>query len=86
MTDHACTHAAGKALHLLDRKEMAYTLQTPFRKAGYRPLGVQCLNSTQDSKILTGSFRHTSIICMSYADSDHVSMFLYFMKTGCEYF
>ena len=51
--DRPCTHAAGKALHLLDRKEMAYTLQTPFPKAGYRPLSVQCLDSTQDSKILT---------------------------------
>ena len=51
MTDQPCTHAAGKALHLLDRKEIAYTLQTPFHKAGYRPYSVQFLNSTQDSKI-----------------------------------
>ena len=51
MTDQLCTHAAGKALHLLDRKEIAYTLQTPFHKAGYRPHSVQFLNSTQDSKI-----------------------------------
>ena len=26
---------------------MAYTLQNPFCKAGYRPVSVQCLNSTQ---------------------------------------
>ena len=37
MTDHA-PHEAGKALHLLDRKEMAYT---PFD----RPLSFQCQNS-----------------------------------------
>ena len=42
---------AGKVLHLLYRKEMAYTLQLPFCKAGYRPVSVQCLNSTQDSTI-----------------------------------
>ena len=31
-------HEAGKTLHLLDRKEMAYI----FPKVGYRPLSVQC--------------------------------------------
>ena len=41
MTDHA-PHEAGKALHLMDRKEMAYTYQTPF----HRPFSVQCLIST----------------------------------------
>ena len=46
------THAAGKILHLLYRKEMAYTLQPSFCKADYRPVSVQCLNSTQDSTIL----------------------------------
>ena len=53
MTDHA--HAARKSLHLLDRKEIVYTLQTSFCNAGYRSLSVQCLNSTQDSKIDSGS-------------------------------
>ena len=33
-------------------KEMAYTLQPPFYKAGYRPVSVQCLNLTQDRTIL----------------------------------
>ena len=28
-------------------------LTNPFCKAGYRPVSVQCLNSIQDSKILT---------------------------------
>ena len=28
------------------------TLQHPFCKAGYRPVSVQCLNSTPDSTIL----------------------------------
>ena len=46
MTDHAPMH------YMRDRKEMAYTLQTPFCKADYRPLSVQFLNSTQDRKIL----------------------------------
>ena len=46
------TDAAGKPLHLLYRKEVAYTLQPPFCKDGYRPVSVQCLNSTQDSTIL----------------------------------
>ena len=39
-------HKAGKALHFLDRKEMAYIKQIPFHKAGDWPLSVQCLNST----------------------------------------
>ena len=46
-------HAAGKLLHLLYRKEMEKTLQPHFCKAGYRPVSVQYLNSTQDSIILT---------------------------------
>ena len=31
-------HEAGKVLHLLDRKEMAYTREIPLPKADYRPL------------------------------------------------
>ena len=33
------------------RKEIVKEI--PFPKAGYRPLSVQCLNLTKDSKILT---------------------------------
>ena len=38
--------------YLLYRKEMSYTLQPPFSKAGLQPVCVQCLNSSQDSSIL----------------------------------
>ena len=41
-----------KYYNLLYRKEMAYTLQPLFCKVDYRPVNVQCLNSTQDSTIL----------------------------------
>ena len=34
------------------RKEMAYTLQPRFCKVGYRPVSVQCPNSTQDNTII----------------------------------
>ena len=33
-------HEAGKVLHLLDRKEMAYTREIPLSKADCRPLSV----------------------------------------------
>ena len=39
-----CPHETGKVLHLLDRKEMAYTREIPLPKANYRPLSVLCLN------------------------------------------
>ena len=38
--------------NLVNRKEMAYTLQPLFCKAGYRPVSVQCLNSAQNSAIM----------------------------------
>ena len=51
MTDYTPI-AAGKVLHLLYRKEMAYTIQSLFCKADYRHVSVQRLNSSQDSSIL----------------------------------
>ena len=41
-----------KVLHLLYRKEIAYTLQPRFCKVDYRSVNVQCPNSTQDNTIL----------------------------------
>ena len=46
------TYAVRKVLHLLYGKEVVYTLQSSFCKAGYRPVSVQCLKSTQYSTIL----------------------------------
>ena len=43
--DRPCPHEAGKVLHLLNRKEMAYTSEIPLPKADYRPLNIQCPNS-----------------------------------------
>ena len=47
------------------RKEITYTLQSRFCKVDYRPINVQCPNSTQDNTILmmvleavTGIDRH----------------------------
>ena len=42
--DRQCPHEARKVLHLLDRKEMAYTRDITLPKADYRPLSVLCLN------------------------------------------
>ena len=56
------THAAGKVLNLLYRKEIA-CVQPPF-SAGYRPVSVQCLNSTQDITILMMVLE--AVLCISH--------------------
>ena len=51
MADHT-SMLLEKYYNLLYRKELAYTLQPLFCKAGHKPVSVQCLNSTQKSTIL----------------------------------
>ena len=48
MADHTPMQL-DKYYNLLYRKEIAYTSQPLFCKAGYRPVRVQCMNSIQNS-------------------------------------
>ena len=43
--------AGARNLFQIRVKEIAFSLQPPFCKASYRAVSVQCLNSTQDSKM-----------------------------------
>ena len=52
MTDHT-PMLLERYLNLLYRKDMAFTLQPLLCKGSYRLVSVQCLNSTQNSAIMT---------------------------------